>query len=294
MTSNTMNSQPNNGYVNDDEDAAVGMATYRGSTVAYIFQKFQAYKYTIDNQQKQIEELVNSNALLEHDLNEAKSDIAELSWNLAGCDTIASGWCKPYDYDKSITRPALDAVSRMSEKLERVTKERDDADRRAGAANREVEDLQDSQHRRTRWLDTAKEQWGVHHNISFDVVWDEALKNKSELERASAERDSLLREVVEAFEFGDASHLHALLHVKNAVSNLKCDLAVEQKINAKLKNEYANLLSDATKLLEDNTKLAASIQCAIDYAGGRETEWGDRAISAFQILESALYRQPKE
>ena len=277
-----MNPQPNNGYVNDDMDAAVGEKTYRGYTVAYIFQKFQDYKYTIDQQRKQIEELVNSKSLLEHDLNEAKSDITELSWNLAGCDTIASGWGKPYDYDKSITRPALDAVSRMSEKLERVTKERDDADRRAGAATREMEDLIDSQHRRTRWLDTAKEQWGVHRNISFDVVWDESLKNKSELER------------VAAFEFEDASHLHALLHVKNAVSNIKCDLIVEQKENVELKNEFANLLSDATKLVDTNMKLAASIQEAINYVGGRETEWGDRAISAFQILENALQRQQKK
>lgn len=52
-------------------DAAIGEKTYRGYTVAYIFQKFQAYKYTIDQQRKQIEELVNSKSLLEHDLNEA-------------------------------------------------------------------------------------------------------------------------------------------------------------------------------------------------------------------------------
>ena len=42
------------------------------------------------------------------------SDIERFVWNLAGCDTIASGWGKPGDYAKSMALPALDSVSRMA------------------------------------------------------------------------------------------------------------------------------------------------------------------------------------
>jgi hypothetical protein len=43
-----------------------------------------------------------------------RRELEEAVWNLAGCDTIASGWGKPFDYDKSMARPALDTVSRLA------------------------------------------------------------------------------------------------------------------------------------------------------------------------------------
>ncbi len=43
--------------------------------------------------------------------------VERLVWNLAGCDTIASGWGKPFDYDKKAALPALDTVSRMATQL---------------------------------------------------------------------------------------------------------------------------------------------------------------------------------
>lgn len=46
-----------------------------------------------------------------------RSDIDRYTWNLAGCDTIASGWGKPGDYNKEMALPALDSVSRMAQDL---------------------------------------------------------------------------------------------------------------------------------------------------------------------------------
>lgn len=62
--------------------------------------------------------------------------------------------------------------------VERLRAERDEADRRAGAAEREKESLAEACHARQSWLDKAKDQWGVDRNVSFDVVWAEALALK--------------------------------------------------------------------------------------------------------------------
>lgn len=49
------------------------------------------------------------------------------------------------------------------------------------------------------------------------------------------------------------------------------------------------VLLDAVDLLErENAELKASIHAAIEYANGRESEWGDRAEGAFAYLYRAL------
>jgi hypothetical protein len=68
---------------------------------------------------------------------------------------------------------------------EQLLKERDDADRLAGIAARKLEDVLDSQIKRNDWLFKAKKQWGVDDNISFDIVWADALELKQQ-------RDGLL------------------------------------------------------------------------------------------------------
>jgi hypothetical protein len=67
-----------------------------------------------------------------------------------------------------------EAELRLSD-LRGLLAELDEADRRAGAAERQNEYLQDSQSRRTQWLDKAKNDAGYHRNVSFDDVWREAL-----------------------------------------------------------------------------------------------------------------------
>lgn len=51
----------------------------------------------------------------------------------------------------------------------------------------------------------------------------------------------LLKELVELFQWSDASPLHAALHVGNAVNNLRADLAVEQHRVQRLEAEVARL-----------------------------------------------------
>lgn len=60
-----------------------------------------------------------------------------------------------------------------------VGRDRDEADRRAGAAERRLESELEASNARRSWLDKAKDQWGVDRNVSFDVVWAEALQHKA-------------------------------------------------------------------------------------------------------------------
>ncbi len=51
---------------------------------------------------------------LERELAEAKTEIENLVWNLAGCDTLAMGYAKPGDFSKELARPALYSVSKLA------------------------------------------------------------------------------------------------------------------------------------------------------------------------------------
>lgn len=69
--------------------------------------------------------------------------------------------------------------------LDAMRAERDEADRRAGAAERMAERDREAAVARSSWLAKAKDQWGVSYAVSFDVVWAQALAARSE-------RDALL------------------------------------------------------------------------------------------------------
>ncbi|EQB13271.1 hypothetical protein [Sphingobium lactosutens] len=63
----------------------------------------------------------------------------------------------------------------MADTIESLRAERDDADRRAGAAEREMESLKASIAARKAWLAKAKRDAGFSDNTSFDRVWEQAL-----------------------------------------------------------------------------------------------------------------------
>jgi hypothetical protein len=63
--------------------------------------------------------------------------------------------------------------------LNTISKERDEADRRAGAAERDLEKEREDSQRRASWLWQAKQEWGVNDNVSFDVIWEECLRLKA-------------------------------------------------------------------------------------------------------------------
>lgn len=77
--------------------------------------------------------------------------------------------------------------------LRAVSKERDEADRFAGAAAREIESLKDTASRRQDWLTQAKADWGVSDSVSFDDVWREALVTRAERDEQAAKVAAVLR-----------------------------------------------------------------------------------------------------
>jgi DNA repair exonuclease SbcCD ATPase subunit len=56
-----------------------------------------------------------------------------------------------------------------------IIQERDDADRRAGAAERKLEDMEETKRRHKFWLSQTKKEAGYADNISFDIVWADIL-----------------------------------------------------------------------------------------------------------------------
>ena len=74
----------------------------------------------------------------------------------------------------------VNVVKDCEDEILRLREERDEADRRAGAAERSLSYLQDSENARKSWLSDAKKAWGYHDNVSFDVIWAEALALKKE------------------------------------------------------------------------------------------------------------------
>lgn len=74
-------------------------------------------------------------------------------------------------------------------RINALKSERDEADRRAGAAERKLRGYAEDSFAREAWTDKAKEQWGVHRNVSFDDVWEEALKFRDRLVELKAAMD---------------------------------------------------------------------------------------------------------
>ena len=76
-----------------------------------------------------------------------------------------------------------------TELLASMKAERDDADRRAGAAERTLEVYREESRSRNLWLSKAKEAAGYDDGISFDRVWAEALAALKEKRAALAEQE---------------------------------------------------------------------------------------------------------
>jgi hypothetical protein len=85
---------------------------------------------------------------------------------------------------QELLNESCESDARCALKLSTALEERDEADRRAGAAERKVEDFVDTVSKRNDWLRKAKTEWGVDDRVSFDEVWKEALLSKSRLGEA--------------------------------------------------------------------------------------------------------------
>lgn len=104
---------------------------------------------------------------------EKTEDDAKASFLLA-CTKIRPG----YSIDEVLCgRVPEDVFASMVQlAIAEITVERDDADRRAGAAERKLEDVQDTLARQNQWRDAQKRSRGYDTNVSFDVVWGDTCK----------------------------------------------------------------------------------------------------------------------
>lgn len=89
------------------------------------------------------------------------------------------------------TAAARDLVPDLMNALTALRAERDEADRRAGAAERGWEHDRERLQTFARVRDEMKEQRGYHRNVSFDAVWKETCEKADRAEAAEAERDEL-------------------------------------------------------------------------------------------------------
>ncbi len=88
-------------------------------------------------------------------------------------------------------------ITELSAKVAELERERDEADRRAGAAERAATQLREEASKRAYWLREAKAQAGYNDRISFDVVWDETFARARACNEARA-KVSELQALVEA------------------------------------------------------------------------------------------------
>lgn len=69
-----------------------------------------------------------------------------------------------------------------------VAAERDEADRRAGAAERRLGHLEEAERKTQRWLAERKEELGYDLGVSFDTVWAETLAKARQWDEMQASR----------------------------------------------------------------------------------------------------------
>jgi len=107
------------------------------------------------------------------------------SWALVGSRFASSDQLDRAEGEKKELRRM---VCELIAERDALSVERDEADRRAGAADRnrasvqqELSGLKDMRRR-------MKRDWGVDDSVSFDVVWAEAMSMRAEVEHRSGHK----------------------------------------------------------------------------------------------------------
>jgi hypothetical protein len=97
---------------------------------------------------------------------------------------------------RSVLWQAADELARLRADVARLTAELNEADRRAGAAERRCAGMDEERTARERWLRRAKEEAKYDDTVSFDVVWAETLEKARRADAAEA-RAARAEEAVE-------------------------------------------------------------------------------------------------
>jgi hypothetical protein len=59
-----------------------------------------------------------------------------------------------------------------------------------------------------------------------------------------------------------------------------------------LADAYTRLRARAVEMQSERNRYQAAITNCLDWANGRQSEWGERAENAFAFLEAAIYLPP--
>lgn len=97
--------------------------------------------------------------------------------------TVFDYWAKFYDTAVELDLRDKETRTQLAE-----------ADRRAGEAEIKLEQEAHNKTVRDAWMTRAKKQWGVDDNVSFDVVWAECLRLRTQ---SQAEKEELVRQCAE-------------------------------------------------------------------------------------------------
>jgi hypothetical protein len=142
---------------------------------------------------------------------------------------------------RGIAASAIAALELAWGEVERLKVERDEADRRAGAAERDNAYLRDGAERRAQWLSEAKAEAGYNDSVSFDVVWQEtrakATANGKEIERLRASLSDIVERCNNVHtwnaDFNDPTERkRQLIGIDCAVADIR-DVAAKAKGDAK-------------------------------------------------------------
>jgi hypothetical protein len=147
----------------------------------------------------------------------------------------------------------LDDVAFLLGELKSLAAERDEADRRAGAAERRLAHAEESAVARSQWLSKAKREWGVDDRVSFDDVWRQALalKQVSKLVDIAAEIESLRKNYsAEPGTVNYATIRHALSEMSGIPAMAVVTMEHVEAVKAKV-GRLAAALVDAADVITD-------------------------------------------
>lgn len=71
-----------------------------------------------------------------------------------------------------VTETKDEKIARLEAELATVTLERDEADRLAGSATRNLSYMQEDRQRHERWKDSKRAKHGFSQTVSMDRVWE--------------------------------------------------------------------------------------------------------------------------
>ena len=202
----------------------------------------------------------------------------------------ATGTSNPLDPDTEFRRLQVEN-HQQAERIASLEAERDEADRRAGAAEREMQASKDTIARLNSVRSKQKRDWGVDDNTSFDTVWNEALALKAQLPQAQKELTTQTNRAAAA---------------KQQVTALTQRLDMTNRLNTDARNQLAQLSARQAAPV-GTAPIKDRLLCALERAAAAETAlrrlvdecendkapgWEDRMLDCIAVANALLAAPP--